>query len=377
MIKKIFFLSISLLILVLIFLAAYNLIFKNNVNDPLADPSKNLFTKDGAITLFTPEGMAENPINEAVFGATVGEDGSLYYYSLDDRAIKKANADGKNKNTLMSNLPGEVARLLWSAKRDKVMLQLKQGTATNWYSAHLETKTLVPLKPEVSRVTWDNFGERIFYLYTNLGTKERSLDMAEPDGSNWKKLTTVGTKDFFLSSVPESGLISFWARPRGSDTSALEAVGASGEIRRTLSPGLYGADYLWSPDGERILVSGSTIPGGKNLSLHVIENDEMKDLAIPTLISKTVWSNDGRTIYFALPGGLPDTLILPDDSFGKPLYSRDTFWKIDLSTGKKSRLITLKDASQAFDSSDLFLSPSGDALYFTDRVTKRLYRIDL
>lgn len=376
MAKKIFFLSIGLFVLILIFLVAYNLAFKNNINDPVADPSKKSFAQDETAS-FAPEGMAENPINEAILGATTGADGTLYYYSLDDRAIKKATAEGKDKHILLSNLPGEVTRLLWSAKRDKAMLQLKQGDSTLWYSTYLETKALVPLKPEISRVAWDNFGERILYLYTNLETKERSLDMADPDGSNWKKLTNLGAKDFFLAAVPESGLISFWARPRGSDTSALEAVGTSGETRRTLSPGLYGADYLWSPDGERTLMSGNTAPGGKSLSLHVIENGQMRDLAIPTLISKATWSKDGRTIYFALPGGLPDNTVLPDDSFGKPLHSKDTFWKIDLGTGKKSRLITLKDASQAFDSSDLFLSPNEDALYFTDQITKRLYRIDL
>ncbi len=378
MAKKIFFFSLGFFILVLIFLGAYNFAFKNNVNDPVADPTKKEFGKEEEVVA-SPESIT-NPINEAVLGATAGEDEALYYYSLDDQSLKKATLEGRNKTVLMSNLPGTASRVLWSPKKDKVLLLLKQsGTGgTLWYSANVTTKSLTPLKAEMSRLTWDNLGEKLFYQYTDPTSGKRSLNIANTDGSAWKKLADLGTKDSFLASVPQSSLVSFWARPLAREKSPLETVNTVGESRRTLSGDFFGSDYSWAPNGENIVISGSnTSDGSPSLRVLPSTGGKASDLSIPTLISKTTWSKDGRTLYYALPGALPEGSILPDDYFGKPLYTKDTFWKVDVVTGKKTRLIELKENTQALDSSDLFLSPKEDFLYFTDRVSKRLYSIEL
>ena len=377
MAKKIFFFSLSLFILALIFLGAYNLAFKNNVNNPIADPSKKSFDQEKEGVSFITEGMAESPINESILGATVSED-ALFYYSLDDKSLKKSSLEGKNKTVLMSNLPGEVTRILWSSNKNEALLLLKQTTDTVWYFAELNNKTLVPLKPEIGRLAWDNLGEKIFYQYTDPTTQRRSLNIANPDGSNWKKLTDLGSDDFFLSAVPKSSLVSFWGRPSAEKATSLDTVGISGEGHHVFVSALYGADHLWAPTGERVLTSGNEAASGKEFSLRVTGTDgTTKNLAIPTLISKTTWSKDGHTIYYALPGSLPEAAVFPNDYFEKSLHSKDTFWKIDLNTGKKTRLVELKETTQVFDSTDFFLSPKEDALYFTDRVTKRLYRIEL
>jgi len=376
MAKKIFFFSLGFFVLVLIFLGAYNFAFKNNVNDPVADPTKKEFGKEEEVVA-SPESIA-NPINEAILGATAGEDGMLYYYSLDDQSLKKATLEGRNKTVLMSNLPGTASRVLWSPKKYEVLLFLKQSSGGMlWYSANVTTKSLIPLKADMSRLVWDNLGEKIFYQYTDPSGK-RSLNVANSDGSAWKKLADLGTKDSFLASVPQSSLVSFWARPLAREKSPLETVNTVGENRRTLSGDFFGSDYSWSPNGDHVVISGSDTSGG-TLSLRILPSagGKASDLSIPTLISKTTWSKDGRTLYYALPGALPEGSLLPDDYFGKPLYTKDTFWKVDVVTGKKTRLIDLKENTQALDSSDLFLSPKEDFLYFIDRVSKRLYSIEL
>ncbi len=319
-----------------------------------------------------------NPINENILGSTVDDTGNLYYYSSDDQTLKKATLEGRNKTILMSNLPGVASRVLWSPKKDKVLLFLKQSSGGMlWYEASLASKSLVPLKPEMSRLSWDNLGEKIFYQYTD-STGKRTLNSADPDGSNWKKLADLGSKDFFLASVPQSALVSFWTKPLSTEKSTLETISTVGENRHVLSSDFFGGDYLWSPSGENILVSGSTTPRGAiSLSLLGREGGVAKNLSIPTLLSKATWSKDNRTIYYALPGALPEGAVLPDDYFTKPLFTKDTFWKMDITTGKKTRLLELNENTQALDSTDLFLSPEEDFLYFTDRVSKKLYRIEL
>lgn len=380
MVKKIFYFSLSLFALVLISLGAYNFAFKNNVNDPVADPKKKAeLNTDTTALLPTGEERILNVINENLLGASMGSDDLIYYYSLDDHALKKATPEGRNKTIIMSNFPGEIIRVLWSSKQDKALLLLTQtGGGTLWYLATLGNKSLVPLKGEMSRLAWDNLGEKIFYQYTDEVTKKRTLNSANPDGSGWKALTTLGMTDVYLATVPQSSQVSFWNRPLANVQSVLETVSTVGENRRTLFSGAWGGDYSWSPNGEMVLISGAD-SAGTNLSLRTvfIATGSIQSLSIPTLISKTVWSRDSHTIFYALPGGLPENALLPDDYYGKPLYTKDTFWKVDVATGKKTRLITLKENTQNFDSSELFLSPKEDALYFTNRIDKRLFRIEL
>jgi len=377
-VKKVFYFSVGLLLLVLIFLAAYNFAFKNNINDPVADADKKNAAEDAAAREAQPATNIANPINENILGAAASPDGSLYYYSLDEQTLKKATLEGKDKSILLSNLPGKPLRIIWSPKRDRALLWLKQGGGrTLWHFADLATKTLIPLKPEVSRLVWNNLGDKVIYQHTDPASGERTLNMANPDGSGWTKLTAL-SHDSFIAPLPKSTSISFWNKPNALEKTSFETVGLSGENRRPLLSEKFGADYLWSPDGEKVLVSISENRGGGDMLLNLMNANggEFQNLSIPTLVSKAAWSKDSETVYYALPGALPDNAMLPNDYFDKPLYTKDTFWKMDTATGKKTRLTDLKEVTQNFDSSGLFLSPAEDALFFTDRVTQRLYRID-
>lgn len=378
MAKKIFYFSLSLFILVLIFLGAYNFAFKNNVNSPVALGEAKKPEKEGMMTVAGEEKIA-NILNEELLGAVGSEDGFLYYYSLDDQALKKASLEGKNKTILINNLPGIATRVLFTESRDQALLLLKQSSGgTLWHLANLETKSLTPLKPEMGRLAWDNLGQKIYYQYTDPVTGSRSLNIANPDGSNWKKLTDLGADDFFLTAVPKSSLVSFWSRPEAVSLAPFETISATGEGRQVLFSGAFGGDYSWSPNGDRLIISGSDTSEGTGFSLRVMgEKGTAQNLSLPTLISKTAWSKNGRIVYYALPGALPENTLLPDDYFTKPLNTKDTFWKVDVTTGKKTRLIELKASTRSFDSSDLFLSDDEAFLFFTDRVDKRLYRIEL
>ncbi len=371
--KKTFYISIGLLVLALIFLIAYNFAFKSNINDPIADPEKKTAPVAAPVT------NIQNPINEDVLGAGVSEDGMLYYYSLDEQALKKASLEGKDKSILLSSLPGKPLRIIWSPKKDRVLLLLKQGDERSlWYFADIAAKTIVPLRSEVSRPAWNNLGDKIFYQYTDPKNEERSLNISNPDGSDWKKLAFL-YRDSFIAAIPQSTAISFWGKPNALEKTYFESIGLSGENRRILFSEKFGADYVWSPDGEKVLVSVSDEKGGQNILLNVMNRNggEFQSLSVPTFTSKAAWSKDSKTIYYALPGALPESAMLPNDYFDRPLYTKDTFWKINIATGKKTRLANLKDVTQNFDSTDLFLSPAEDTLFFTDRVTRRLYQIGL
>jgi len=157
-----------------------------------------------------------------------------------------------------------------------------------------------------------------------------------------------------------------------------QLIGSLGGDVKTVFSGKYGADYVWSPDGKKAAVSFLAQQGKSQMNLGIVTLDgAYQDLGIPTLASKVVWSKDGKTLYYALAGSIPDGAVMPDDYDSKKFTSSDTFWKVDTTTGQKSRIVETSDIMQNYDASQLFLSPTEDALFFVNRIDGKLYRINL
>ncbi|MEP7162930.1 MAG: hypothetical protein ABI747_04180 [Candidatus Moraniibacteriota bacterium] len=375
--KKVFTISSVLLILTLAFVGVYYFAFKNNASNPVADPVKKEAAKqEESIPILAPEGRLMPVMSEEVVGAVLSGE-RIFFYSKRDAAFKSANLEGREVTTLFSDLPGTPTRVLWSPKRDRALALVQNDSGSRWYSVSLEGKTATPLKPELSRLAWTNLGDGILYQYTDPGSGKGSLDMAAPDGSNWKKLADLGEGSSFITPVPQSSLISFWKHPNGLEKNRLETITLTGDGKKALFADRFGTDFLWSKDGNRLLVGSVTEKGKFEPSLGVANGNggEYRDLLVPTLVSKTVWGKDHQTIFYALPNPFPREAVLPNDYYGKPIYTKDTFWKMDVTTGKKARLIPLDELKEGVDATDLFLSSDESTLFFTDRVSSRLYRI--
>ncbi|MFZ1626285.1 MAG: hypothetical protein WAT81_00590 [Candidatus Moraniibacteriota bacterium] len=379
--KKLFVISGSFFLLVLAFLGVYNFAFKNNTANPIADPEKKAemdMKKEQEMEAPARSVAFQEIIPESILQPVAGEN-SLFYYSKRDNALKEASLDGKEPKVRIGRLPGTPARIVWSPNRFGALVLIKETSGDLWYYADLRNQLITPLKKEMSRLAWTSLGDRVLYQFTDPVSEERSLNIAAPDGANWEKLTDLGKEDHFIVAMPQSSLVAFWPRTDGQRESVLEVVNINGGNRHTILTGRYGADFLWSADSRRILVQSVTERGGNTLALGLTDENGAgyKNLLAPTLISKIAWSKDHETFYYALPGAFPSDAVLPNDYFAKPLYTKDTFWKMNVRTGKKERLVPLTDMTQAFDATDVFLSPTETDLYFVDRVSGKLYRITL
>jgi Tol biopolymer transport system component len=176
-------------------------------------------------------------------------------------------------------------------------LVLVETTTLRWYLVTLSSKEVLPLKENLKYPSFSNLGDKVFYQYTSeSGTA--SVNISNPDGSEWKELIALPVKNVFTAPVPKSSDVSFWNRPNGLEKSIFQTTSSLGINTKTLLADRFGGDYLWSPDGERVLVSFIQEQGTAKISLATMNKNggEFTPLIIPTLVSKAVWSSDGREI---------------------------------------------------------------------------------
>ena len=141
----------------------------------------------------------------------------------------------------------------------------------------------------------------------------------------------------------------------------------------------FGADLLWSPDGANAAVSFSDEKGGHKTQLALMNSQggEFQTLMMATFATKCTWSADSKTLYCTLPGNIPDSAILPNDWLEGKISSADTFWKIDIASGKRDRLVDPEKIEGVYDALNPFLSKDEKSLFFVNKSDGKLYKLGL
>ena len=378
--KKLFIVSSSLLALVLIFWGVYNLAFKPKTA-PAAVQEKSKSATETPLP--APEKKSDSAIiaisDDPVIAPILDERGKgIKYYSQTTGRAYHINLDGQNKKSLLDqNLLG-LLDVVWSPDESKVISKTTQQGKTRFYYYDYTQAKEIPLKENLDTVVWQN-DKRILYKYYEPASKKRSLSVSDFDGTNWKDLADISYRRVSIAPVPRTGLVSFWNEPDALAETIFQTIPAIGGEIKTLLKGKFGVDYSWSPDGSNILVSHSNERAGNKMQLAIInaQGGEYRSLDIPTFISKCVWSQDGKTVYYALPGNIPNTAILPNEYGEKKFNTADTFWKVEIVSSKKTRLVELDKIGGNFDASNLFLNKEESLLFFVNRIDNRLYQISL
>jgi len=374
--KKIFFLSLVVLLFSLLLWGVYNLSF-NKTGTPSAseDPEEEVLpkTKETAPSVMA---VTDEAALSPVF--TPDENGIKYYSRISGR-VYQVDLDGKNKKTIADKDLIGLSDIMWSPDKTKVISKFNKADGVQFFYYSYDENRGVPIKDNVDEIAWLGTGGRIFYKYYEPKTKERSLNISDPDGTNWQKLSDVTHRNIVISPIPKTSLVSFWNKPDAFSETLLESVPTVGGEKKTIFKEKFGASYLWNKDGTSLLVSHTDVRGGSKLQLARLNSNggEYRNLDAPTFVEKCAWSKNGKTIYYALPGGIPENAILPNDYVEGKFNTADTFWKLDTTTGEKSRIIELEELKGKFDASNLFLNTDESMLFFLNRIDGKVYRLAL
>lgn len=377
---KIFFIITSILfsIALLLFLI-YNFVFKDNPfqasvpgtatvqqeNRPI--PQSATPSADEAIALFSDE-PALSPTLDA-------NNRSIVYLAPESRELKEKFIDTSVQRTL-ETFSFTPKKAVWSPNSSRALIGKSD---TEWILYDRESKVQTPLKPGVESPAWTALGDRIIYKYFDSSTNQRTITLADPNGSNWSSIGETPYRNLSMIAVPKSSFIALWNRGNAFEQTNLKTLSVSGGDPVGIFSENYGADYLFSPDGLRILESGTREKGSSTISLALLNSSggNYQSLNIPTFVGKAIWSKNNRIIFYSLPGSIPTGSVLPNDYFEKKLLTSDTFWQVDTETGETKRLADPSSIMESYDAINLVLSPDEDQLFFVNRRDGKLYRIHL
>jgi len=378
-IKKFFFLSLVILVLSLLFWGVYNLSFKKNESKTTDNDAK----KEDPVSTPADKKIAPKilPISdEAVFSPVITEkENTIKYYSKNTGQVFEIDFDGKNKKSLSTTeLPG-LSGVAWSPDQTKVITRFDRLEETSFFFYDYAQNKGVALKKNLDETVWQNSGNKIFYKYYDPKTKERTLNISDPDGTNWQKLTDLSHKNIAIVQVPKTGLVSFWNRPDAFSETLFETIPTIGGEKKTIFQGKFGADYLWNSSGNNVLVSHSDQKEGQKIQLAVMNYNggEFRNLLAPTMVSKCAWSKNNKFVYCAVPGNIPDNAIMPKDYLENKFTTIDTFWRINTETAEQARILEKDQLTDQVDATNLFLNEDESSLFFINRKDGKLYRLDM
>jgi hypothetical protein len=374
MAKKVFIVSVIIFVLAGVILAFLKINSSKTIEINNQEDLKTENVDKKAENLANPDQKIMKLIEGDIQGIFLnkGEEKLVY---CNGSNILESDLNGKMKRSLAAYPFNEIQKIIWSGDGKKAIIK----DNNDFLLIFLEENRTEKLKDGVDEAIFDFSGNYLIYKYYQFSEQKRSLNISDLSGNNWQELTEVGFREVVLASHPFNDSFLFYPKARALEESVLSIFDVKKKEKREIFKGKYGADYLWSPDGSKILVSFAPENNKSKLFLGVMNSDggEFLGLNFPTSTKKCVWSGDNQNIYCAMLNNFPKLSILPDDWDDEKYYSADTFWKIDTATGQKERIIDLAELQEEIDAVNLVLDNEERYLFMINKKNKDLYRINL
>lgn len=326
--------------------------------------SENSASKETAKKL---EKIVEGDLAGAVF---LKKEKKLVFYS--NQNFIKADLNGQNRQSVGAHPFNQVKKISWSLNNDKATIQDQTG----YFLFDLEKEEIKPFPVSTGLLEWGFLNNQLVYEYFDQKKNRRILDTSfDLSGGNWEEIGEIPYAGAVLLVNPmrNQGLI--FPHPGQKAVGDALKVNFSEKRVEKFLPYFKGMDFLFSPSGKKVLES--YVKGDGRISLGVLdwETGAFQDLNFPTSVKKCVWKkSETEVICAALLSS--EKVNLPEDWENKNGLFYDLFWKINLQNGKQTRLLEPSE-SGATDASGLFFDETQTRLFFIDRLSGGLFRLNL
>lgn len=344
-------------------LLVYNFILKKQMPDKKSEPAVSE-------KIFEPELKAIS--QEPVVSVALDSAGrAIRYYLRRNGKVIESDFEGQNQKIVSETVLSDLQNVLWSPQKNKIISIYKNGDK---YFYDYDAKKSIRLHPNIKSVVWSKDNDKIAYQF--IDAKRNSLNISNPDGSDWRPLTFY-TENRILRLDWVSNKIYFYPTPSGYISASLSVLDIDKRTSKNIISGANGLIVNWAPTGDKFIFSKTDFQG-KRLSLFISDKDgsSVKDFGFSVLAEKCVWSGDSINIFCASPKLAPAFAVMPDDYYKGTFINADYFIKINTNTFEKTWLIN-PNLIRDYDASNLFLSPNEDYLFFINRADGLLYSLKL
>lgn len=327
--------------------------------------------------------FVETVVPDASDALTVGPEGQgLRYYDKEKGQFFQLSPDGLSRNPLSDDVYRDVDHVAWSPDGNRAILEFPDQSKILY---DFDRKKQTTLPRELNDFSFSPQSDQIVSKYLNAANADDQwLVVSQPDGSQSDSVEHLGENADKVTTgwSPNNQVVAAYEKAANAEQAEIIFLGAHGENFPSAVVQGRGFTPRWSPDGRQILFSTYSADTDDNPHLYLMSGQPsnlgsgMIDLGLDTSADKCTFSHTGRTIYCAVPYYLnPGSGPQPELSAGIP----DNIYKIDLVTNT-SQLIARpvdKNLNQRYSAADMQLSPTEDALFFTDTTTGTIQKVQL
>lgn len=307
--------------------------------------------------------------------ATLGNDGStLQYYNKEDGKFYRITENGEAE-AYSDKVFYNLEKVTWSPQKNKAILEYPDGSNIVY---NFDTKKQITLPKHWEDFNFSPDGSQIVLKSIGIDPDNRWLAISNEDASKIKAIESIGLNDATVYPLwsPNNQIIAMYTEGVDFNRQEVYFVGQNDEnFKSTVIEGR-GFQPQWSPNGDRLLYSVYSSDNDYKPLLWIVNAEgekigsNRKSLGIETWAEKCVF-NDSRDIYCAVPDALENgSGIFPEMAEN----TQDKIYKIDSITGLK-KLLAVPDG--AYNASNLIISEDQNYLFFTDKTTEKIYKINL
>lgn len=332
-------------------------------------PSIESSIATGGLTKTTPV------TNNDTFAGTLSANGSsINYYNKKDNKFYTVDESGEIKK-LSDKLFFNVENVTWSPTKNKAIIEYPDGANIIY---NFETQQQITLPNHWKDFDFSQNGDNIVMKSIGLDTDNRWLAITNENGSKIQAIEPLGNKDktVYPSWSPNNQSIAMYTEGVGFDKQEVFFVGLNKEnFKSTVIEGR-GFQPKWQPDGKRLLYSVYSSQNNMKPNLWIVDaqgdniGQNRKSLNIETWAEKCVFANSD-SIYCAVPENLQEGAGMFPELAEE---TKDRLYKIDTKTGIKKLLATTQGA---YNMTNLIVSQKNDYLYFTDKTSGTIYKVQL
>jgi len=322
----------------------------------------------GGVTRTEP--LTTSPISDS----TLAPDGRVQYYNPADGRFYRI--DDKGNATLLSDrVFHSVSAVTWAPDKNKAILEYPDGSKILY---DFNAKKQVTLPAHWQDFSFSPDSQQIVSKSLGIDTENRWLMTTDADGANARALEAVGNNDktVYPAWSPSDQIVAYYTKGVDFNRQEVFFVGLNDEnFKSTVVEGR-GLQAQWSTTGDRLLYSVYNSADGMNPRLWIVDAAVNTIGSNRTSLDLSTWANkcsfaSNTEIYCAVPESLPAGAGLFPELADQ---TKDDLYKIDLLTGAK-KLLAVPDG--AFNISQVMVPGGQNYLYFTDKTTGQLYKINL